>query len=157
MRAVIPGFINYKFKDGKTPGHTKTAFSEYKILTVHNLITFNSHMFIRKVRNFPSLLPLSIRATISEESPEYGSTDETCKNWLETYNNHIYRNSLFFKGPLLYISEDIYNELDPESLFSLDVYKAKIKQLLLNLQGNGVQTEWLNENFPLYNISGLRT
>ena len=34
LRAVIPGFINYKYKDGKIPGHTKAVFAKYKILTV---------------------------------------------------------------------------------------------------------------------------
>ena len=33
IRAVIPGFINYRFKDGETPGHTKPYFNEYKILS----------------------------------------------------------------------------------------------------------------------------
>ena len=28
LRAVIPGFINYKFRDGEIPGHTKSAFTE---------------------------------------------------------------------------------------------------------------------------------
>ena len=35
LRAVIPGFINYKYRNGETPGHTKSYFSEYKILTIH--------------------------------------------------------------------------------------------------------------------------
>ena len=25
IRGVIPGFINYKYKDGKIPGHTKNT------------------------------------------------------------------------------------------------------------------------------------
>ena len=29
IRAGIPGFVNYFYKDGKTPHHTKTAFCEY--------------------------------------------------------------------------------------------------------------------------------
>ena len=37
-RAAIPGFINYNFRDGLLPGHTKPAFNEYKILTF-NIIT----------------------------------------------------------------------------------------------------------------------
>ena len=46
LRAVIPGFINYKFKDGKIPGHTKQYFTEYKILTIHGIIALNTHLFI---------------------------------------------------------------------------------------------------------------
>jgi hypothetical protein len=38
LRAVIPGFVNYFYKDGITPHHTKAAFKEYGILTIHNVI-----------------------------------------------------------------------------------------------------------------------
>ena len=38
LRAVIPGFINYKYRDGEIPGHTKSAFTEYKILTNHGIM-----------------------------------------------------------------------------------------------------------------------
>ena len=38
MRAIIPGYINYKYKDGKLPGHTKPKFYEYKILNIHGII-----------------------------------------------------------------------------------------------------------------------
>ena len=157
MRAVIPGFINYKFKDGKIPGHTKAAFSEYQILTIHNLIALNAFMFIHKVRNFPNLLPLSMRNTISEESPDYGTINEdNCHHWLEEHNNCIYRNSLFFKGPLLYVSDDIYEKLSPKSLNSLNAYKFKLRKVLLDVQSSGNQTEWQSENFLLHNIKGLR-
>ena len=33
LRAVIPSFINYKYKDGKLPGHAKLYFTVYKILS----------------------------------------------------------------------------------------------------------------------------
>ena len=110
MRAVIPGYINYKYKDGEIPGHTKPAFTEYKILTVHNLISLSSLLFILKIRKFPNVLPTSVTCTISEESPKISSNVETCRNWLEIYNTDTYRNSIFFKGPLLYI-DPILNEI----------------------------------------------
>ena len=53
MRAVIPGFIYYNFKDGLLPGHTKPAFNEYKILTAHNIIALNDFLFVEK-SSFPS-------------------------------------------------------------------------------------------------------
>ena len=84
---------------------------------------------MRKVRNFPCLLPFSILNTISEESPVYGSNEETCTNWLETYNTHIYRKSLFCKGPLLFISDEIDAKLEPDSLDSLPAYKTELKKL----------------------------
>ena len=54
-----------------------------------------------KTQYFPSLLPLSVRSTISADIPRSNATHTTCENWLKIYNSHIYRNSLFFKGPLL--------------------------------------------------------
>ena len=37
IRAVVPGFINYKYRDGVLPGHTKKYFNEYNILTIHGI------------------------------------------------------------------------------------------------------------------------
>ena len=42
MRAVIPGFIDYFFKNGTLPGHTKSTFIGYRILTVLNIISLNA-------------------------------------------------------------------------------------------------------------------
>ena len=95
MRAVIPGFINYKYKDGKIPGHTKAYFSEYGILTIHNMIVFNALNFMHKVKNYPSLLPDLVLKTIADDSPIPGSTHESCQSWLEVYNNYHYHKSLF--------------------------------------------------------------
>ena len=57
LRAVIPGYINYKYKDGKTPGHTKSKFTEYKILSIQNLVAMNALILMQKSQNYPSLLP----------------------------------------------------------------------------------------------------
>ena len=35
IRAVMPGHVNYYYKDGKLPDHTKAMFKEYEISTVH--------------------------------------------------------------------------------------------------------------------------
>ena len=86
MRAVIPGFINYKYKDGKIPGHTKAYFSEYGILTIHNMIVFNTLNFMHKVKNYPSLLPDLVLKTIADDSPIPGSTHESCQLWLKLYD-----------------------------------------------------------------------
>ena len=67
--------------------HTKSYFHQYKVLTVHGIILLNAFIFIFKIRHSPSTLPLSVRATISEESPVPGSTHISCGNWLKTYNN----------------------------------------------------------------------
>ena len=42
IRAVVPGFINYRYRDGIIPGHTKPHFKEYNILTVQGIIAANA-------------------------------------------------------------------------------------------------------------------
>ena len=69
MRAVIPGYVNYNYRHGILPGHTKSAFSEYEILTVQNLNTSNAFLFMYEIGNCPSLIPFSIRSTISKIAP----------------------------------------------------------------------------------------
>ena len=152
----MPGYVNYKYKKGILPGHTKSAFSEYKILTIHNIVAFNALLLLHKVKYFPSLVPSSVRSTISEESPEPDSNYETCENWLKTYGNHIYANSLFFKGPLILVNSMINENLSPESFKTIKAYKRNVKQALLIRQGDGDVNEWETNNFVLYNTSGLR-
>ena len=156
LRAVMPGYVNYKYKNGILPGHTKLAFSEYNVLTVHNIIAFNALLFLHKANNYPSLLPTSIRSTISDESPRPGSNYETCGDWLSTYGNHIYANSFFFKGPLILTNSMINENLSPASFVTLKAYKNNIKQAILLRQSLGDVNEWQTNNFVLYNTSGLR-
>ena len=49
VRGVMPGLVNYYFKDGALPTHTKQAFSKYNILTVHNIVLNNMLLYIYKV------------------------------------------------------------------------------------------------------------
>ena len=156
MRAIIPGFINYKYRNGEIPGHTKTAFSNYEILTVHGIIAMNSLVFLRKSRHFPSQLPPSLVATISDESPVHGSTHETCENWLKFYNNNYYRNSIFYKGPLLLLSYNFEENLSPSSYLTIKAYRNNIKRIILSQQKSGSESEWQPDNFLLYHIQGLR-
>ena len=156
IRAVMPGYVRYNYKDGITPGPTKSAFSKYGILTIQNLITFNAFLFIYKIRNCPSLIPPSVRYTISDDCPKSGSTHETCEVWLKNYNNHVYNKSVFFKGPLMFVTSMINESLSPESYVTLKKYKKNIKETLLVKQTSGSIDEWQNDNFVLYNINGLR-
>ena len=156
MRAIIPGYINYKYKDGKLPGHTKPKFYDYKILTIHGIIVQNLSTFMQKFHNYPSLLPSSIIETISKDSPIQGSNHELCESWLKIYNNFPHRNSLFFKGPLLLSTSNINENLPLASFKTIKAYKANVKQAVLTFQSSGDTYEWQNDNFPLYNIEGLR-
>ena len=156
LRAVIPGYINYKYKDGVTPGHTKPWFLKYKILTIHNIITLNTHIFIQKVHHFPMLLPPSIAATIPKDSPTQNSTFESSAAWLEKYDNNNYRKSIFYKGPLLVKSSGLEENLSAAGQVNIKTYKNDIRHSILEKQGNGDAVEWQSVNLPLQNIEGLR-
>ena len=156
IRAIVPGFINYKYKNGVLPGHTKLYFNEYKILTVQGVIALNALMFIHKVRHFPLSLPRSLRDTIPVHAPIPGSTHETCEVWLSTFNNPQFRSSLFYKGPTLSIIPDIALLTTPGSLLKIKTYKSNVKSFLLKLQSEGTESEWQPSNLILNNIPGLR-
>ncbi len=87
------------------------------LLTIHGIISLNTLIFLHKARNFSTSLPASIVNIISRNSPVSGSTHETCTEWLIKYDNHIYRNSVFYKGPLLVLSSNIEQNLSPASFF----------------------------------------
>ena len=149
MRAIVPGFINYKYREGIIPGYTKQYFNKFKIFTVHGIITLNTLLFLHKVRNFPQTLPKSVNCTISVDSPVQGSTHETIQEWLSIYNNCIYKRSVIFKGLLLAIIPEISDLVTPLSLFSLKFYKRSVKEHLLKIQSIGALDEWENSNFLL--------
>ena len=104
MRAVIPGYVNYFYKDGVIPTHCKPAFTEYNIPTVHNIIIKNSLLFVLKTLKFQMHIPPSVRQLIPQTAPTPGSAydDQTTVVWMNTYNTTHYRASLFYKGPLFY-------------------------------------------------------
>ena len=52
MRAIVPGFIKYKYREGIIPGHTKQYFNKFKIFTVHGIITLNTLLFYTKFVTF---------------------------------------------------------------------------------------------------------
>ena len=155
MRAVIPGYIQYRYRDGTPAGHTKPFFNDYRILTVQGVIIFNALLFMHKLRHFPSSLPPSIRETIASNAPVPGSNHETNQDWLSKYNNHIYQNTLFFKGPLLTTITEFSELITIPNLLNYNIYKNDLKKYLLNAQSRG-DIEWPSSNFPLYNIPGLR-
>ena len=85
MRAVILGFINYRYRsDGTPPGHTKSYFTKYDIITIHNVIVTNALVFMHKVRHFPLELPQSVRKTIPENATVLESTQDICYDWFQS-------------------------------------------------------------------------
>ena len=155
LRAVIPGYINYRYRDGEPPAHTKASFKTYDILTIHSIIVKNALIFMHKIRHFPNMLPISVKNTIADNAPIIaGSNHEDNNSWYESYGITSYKSTVFYKGPLLAISEHNTTATTLASLISLNVYKREVKCLLTDLQNQGGGEEW--PNFLLYNIPGLR-
>ena len=154
MRAVMPGYINYRYNDGELPAHTKLSFKEYNILTIHGIIVRNSLLLMHKIKHFPRLVPPSIRDTIPRDAPIFSTDQEDRNIWLETYGFTRYRASLFYKGPLLGVTQENSSMTTLPSLFSVNIYKKSVKNQLINLQSQGDDPEW--PSFLLYNVPGLR-
>ncbi len=156
LRAAMPGYVDYFYKDGVTPSHTKQSFNDMNILTVHNVIATNALTFIHKVRNFPESLPTSVRTTIAHDAPKQGDNHEDCKCWLEKYSNCSFNKTVFYKGPLMYCDVKYSHLITIPTLLSFKSYRHKVKTFLLQAQTAGIAEEWQTSNFALYEISGLR-
>ena len=156
MRAAMSGYVNYFFKDGNLPTHTKPSFCKYGVLTVHGVIATNALIFMHKVENFHNLLPPSVRETIANNGPKRGSDHESCEEWLENFGNGVYNKSIFYKGPLMFIDSVCDQIMTPTSILSVKAFKTNVKRTILQLQSKGNSDEWQAGNFLLFNISGLR-
>ncbi len=154
LRAVIPGYINYRYQDGAIPGHTKASFKEYGILTIHSIIVKNALILMHKIKQFSTQLPESVKNLMPDNIPHIESTHETSSDWLQIYGTQYFNTSVFFKGPLLYISQLNLNATSLKSLFSLNIYKSDVKKALLEQQSSGDNSDW--PSFLLHSIPGLR-
>ena len=154
IRAIMPGYVNFRYKDGKPPDHTKQAFKEYEILTVHGVIIKNALILMHKLKSMPHLLPRSIKELFPDNIPKFGSSYEENAEWLSIYSGLNLRPSIFYKGPILAITEQNVLITCPSSIFSLSIYKKSAKRVLLNLQSDGISEEW--PTFLLNNLPGLR-
>ena len=160
MRAIMPGRVLYKYKDGENPTHTKSSFSSYKVLTIQGIITKNALLFMFRIKFLKSSLPSSISDLIPCNAPCFSDDQDhiTHKNWLDGYGNAIFKDSIFFKGPLLALSSEnetiLSNFKSKQSSPNLCTYKSALKKFLMEAQGGGDNDEW--PNFLLNNVKGLR-
>ena len=154
MRAIMPGWVNYFYKDGICPTHTKPAFVQLNVLTVQNIILKNIIIFLNKVHVFPYLLPPAVRQTISSDSPSPFCPVDYTSEWYSDYNAAPYNTSVFFKGPLLYT--DILTDNDNIKNETLNSFKNSLTSYLHSIQCSGDNYEWTPGNFKLYSIVGLR-
>ena len=156
IRALGPKNVNYFYKDGVCPTHTKPIYSNLNILTVHNIILKNILNFIDKINNNTTALPISILKTIAHDAPSTNIVLENCMDWYNRLNTNVYRTSIFLKGPMLYT--DIMTNNPKLYLQTANKYSFKkhIKTYLLDIQSSGDSQEWETCNFKLFNLVGLR-
>ena len=151
----MPGYVNYFYKNGRLPAHTKNSFKEFGILTIHGIIAFNAMILMHRLKYFPDTVPKSIKNLFPNDTPSYGYSNDDYAGWLDIYGTPTFRPSVFFKGPLLAISDtnkEILTNLS--SLFSLKIYKTGVKQKLIEQQSCGDDESW--PPFLIHNIKGLR-
>ena len=152
LRAILPGFVNYWYKDGTPPESTKSGFYVHKILTVQSIIVKNALVFMHKLKNFPSLVPPSIKKTIPNSAPIFNVADPDSSltpQWSDEYGKHPYNNSVFYKGPLLAINRYSVAATSLPSLFNLNIYKKCIKNMLIDQQTRALQTNGLTSCYTI--------
>ena len=85
IRAVMPGYVKYYYKDGVLPTHTKSAFKEYTILTAQSVIAKNALILMSKIHMFVSNTPQSIRKLIPPNSPSHNASHNAEVDWIDIY------------------------------------------------------------------------
>ena len=154
IRALQSGYVNHRYVDGKVPDHTKKMFEDLEILTVHSIIVRNALILMHKIKNMNSLIPKTVVSLFPTNIPKWGSAFDENIEWLSTYSQSYLKSSLFYKGPILAISEENLKITCPQSIFSLNTFKKSSKRIMLELQCSGNTEEW--PPFLLHNIQGLR-
>ena len=94
----MAGNVNYYYKDGKLPEHTKLAFRlrEHDVLTVQGVIVKNALILLHKVRNMSSLLPKSISELFPPNTPKQGTTHGQNLDWLSIYSQTNLMSSILY-------------------------------------------------------------
>ena len=141
MRAVMPRFVRYYYKDGEIPTGTKSSFEKYGILTVHGIIAKAIISFMYKY-HYSDNLPQSVRETIDKNAPKFivDGSNELIDQWYSRLNNVLNRNSLFFKGPLLFSDPKLTALVTP--LITDQSIKHRAKKLFLEFEHLGNPDEW---------------
>ena len=155
MRAVMPGFVRYYYKDGELPTGTKSSFKKYGILTVHGLIAKAIIIFMYRYHH-SDVLPLSVRKTIDNNAPKYtiDESSELITEWYAHYSNIIYHNSLYFKGPLLFSDPKLTQLVTP--LITTQSIKVRAKKVFLEYEHRGDPENWNDSTFFIQETQGLK-
>ena len=157
MRAIMPGYVNYKYNrdDGSIHSHTKSSFQKYNILTIHGIIAKNAFLLMRQVNSHDCSLPHSVYNLFETNGPSFSHSPDyrSHQEWYEKYNSKNFRTSCFFKGPLLEISEENFH-IQSLTIANPNTYKRSLKSFLIHDQSKGETDQW--PTFLLNNIKGLR-
>ena len=122
------------------------------------MIAKNAAIFMFKLYYHKSLLPDSIVELFPSDIPlPSGMNHELNCDWLNNYGTVSYRNSIFYKGPLLLNSIFKFDLIPPSSYHSIRVFKNHATDVLHKAQSAGNLDTWEAGNNVLQNIKGLRT
>ena len=160
IRAIMPGHVRYFFdpETNTLPSGTKKAFSYLNVLTIHNMIAKNAVTFMFKLYYHKSSLPDSIVELFPSDTPQpSGMNHEINSDWLKNYGTVSYRNSIFYKGPLLFNSIFKLDLIPPSCYHSIKIFKNHATDVLHTAQSTGNLDTWEAGNNALQNIKGLRT
>ena len=91
--------------------------------------------------HFPASLPPSIVHTIPPNIPTKDSDHLTSAEWLSIYGNYKFKNSVFFKGPLLLITPVFNDTLTLACFQNYNTHKKSTKNVLLSQQNNNEDEE----------------
>ena len=156
MRAIMPGYVNYYFKDGNLPTGTKTSFKEYNILTVHGIIAKTAIMFMHKNICRPNVIPASVRDTIDKDAPKYNldESNEAIKDWYKNHNTSVFRNSLFFVGPMLFSDPKLSEVVAPRP--QQICFKTRAQKIIFEFEHLGEPENWEGSKFIIHELQGIR-
>ena len=140
----MPGFTSSYYKDGKLPTSTKAHFIKYNIMTVHSIICKNTLMLLVKASYFADQVPPSIIDIIIQSNKPNDESQLTV--WNDKFGYGKYRNSFFFKGPLLREQLNYPQYSSTGCLASMQLLKKRLKNCILEIQGSGDIDEWLPKN-----------
>ena len=105
--------------------HTKLAFREHEVLTVQGVIVQNALILLHQVRNMSSLLPKSISQLFPPITPKLGTTHEQNLDWASIYSQTNLMSGIFYKGPMLAVSEHNARITCPSSIFSINIQRCQ--------------------------------
>ena len=127
-----------------------------KILSIRGIIAKSAIFFLNKYHCQPDKLPQSVRDLIDTNAPKYclDETDDSTQNWYATHNIPIYRNSLFFIGPMVFTDPELADLVTPRP--EVSNIKSMVQKFLHKFEHRGDPEKWSESKFFIHEIQGIR-